>query len=854
MLNKSDLAARMLDRIKHSELWTDRSRETGTSISGLRCPECGHIEAWAYKDFPARIMCNRKNQCGARVSTLELFPELLGNIEKDFAPTRDDPHRPAREYLHARGLSSKSIGGLRFEYRRDIRKTKKGGVLFFVGVNAAGEEVWNGRIFSPPPGSGKTHNQGQTAGMFWKHPGMHYHAVKPTYVVEGIIDALSLIEIGFQAIAVLSSGQDPAKIDLGGLEGNLVIAFDPDSAGAGGLKKWKNCYPDARAILPLSGDWNDFLRNQAPGKAAESFDRQFAEMQCRADLALAERATDYADIWLEHYGYAPGLFEFGRCYWWASLKPRAKGGDDTLMDVWQVSDFTCETDHYQLDSSNPDNPVYRYHLKIFPAHGQPVCCSISGSELANPWSIKAALLSYARVHWRGQAKESNVLVSKIVDTRAPTVRQVHILGYDQDSRCCVFRDFLIDPDGQLHHPDAKGFFRASRKEFFRPPSVPCVFPKSGEKLKRIYDLITTAWPNNGALAIAWTVASWFVWAVKPELGFFPFLSLHGDTQTGKTHLVRKLNAMQCLDEEGLPMTKLNTGKGEIRKLAQRSGLFKALLEGNKEDKVRFDMESLLTLYNHGNSLQVRAVKSNGIETKETEFLSALTFVQNKEPFKSKAQMERVVSSAQFRKEDITDDTTDAFRELQKIPLRELGQVYVEVMKQRKRIEDEWYNAYLRARNEILEVVPDNRIAENHGLVLGFHRVAEKIFGANYDLRPFVLWAANRKHQQCNHRQATMADHFFEACGDMSEEAQMEFISEADGRVYIRLALALKRLDGVGYKFYAQPLYAELREHPAFIVSNWTQRGLWGIAATESKPAKVWVFDKAKMEMPEEVTK
>ena len=61
--------------------------------------------------------------------------------------------------------------------------------------------------------------------------------------------------------------------------------------------------------------------------------------------------------------------------------------------------------------------------------------------------------------------------------------------------------------------------------------------------------------------------------------------------------------MQCLDEEGLPMTKLNTGKGEIRTLAQRSGLFKALLEGNKEDRVRFDFDSLLTLYNFGNHLQ-----------------------------------------------------------------------------------------------------------------------------------------------------------------------------------------------------------------------------------------------------------
>jgi len=95
--------------------------------------------------------------------------------------------------------------------------------------------------------------------MFWKHPGIQYDPDEPTYVTEGIIDALSLIEMGFQAIAVLTSGQDPAKINLGELSGNLVIAFDSDSAGAGGLKKWNAAFPESDAITPLIGDWNDIL-------------------------------------------------------------------------------------------------------------------------------------------------------------------------------------------------------------------------------------------------------------------------------------------------------------------------------------------------------------------------------------------------------------------------------------------------------------------------------------------------------------------------------------------------------------------------------------------------------------------
>ena len=758
---KSDLCIKLRERMRKSSLWGPKSQESGGKFSGLRCPECGKSEAWAYADFPAVIICNHKNHCEARVKTLELFPDLLQNIERDYKPTPSDPHRPAREYLHSRGLTSKSLTGLRFEYRKDIRKCGCGGVLFYVGINDAGQDVWNGRIFSPPPGVDKGHNQGATTGMFWRHPGIVYDPCKPTYVVEGIIEACSHIEMDHQAIASLSSGQDPAKLKLGEIERNLVLALDPDAAGAEGVKKWKALYPEAQAIAAIRGDWNDFLRGQPPGAAAGVFETLFPEMKCRADLLIAETALDYASIHTMFYGYPPGLFSFKRCYWWSTFKTKPKKGDSSSVDVQCVSNFTCETDHYALDTSSNDNPVFRYHLKILPANGQPCFCSITGSELANPWSIRSALLCYARVHWRGESGPSKVLVSMIVDSRAPVVRQVHVLGHDSASGCLVFRDFLVDREATVHLPDAKGFFRASRKEFLMPPGIPCINPKKGESVKRIYELICEAWPHNGPLGVAFAVASWFVYAVKPELGFFPFLSLHGDTQTGKTHLVRRMNAMQCLDEEGLPMTKLNTGKGEIRKLAQRSGLFKALLEGNKEDKTRFDMESLLTLYNHGNSLQVRAQKSNDISTKETDFLASLIFVQNKEPFKTKAQAERVVSSKIFKSEDITDSTTVAFRELQKVPLREMGNCYLQVMKERRRIEAEWYAAYLAGRNEILKAVPDNRIAENHGLLLGFYRLAEKIFGGAFDMSAFLIWLAQWKHFQCNHRQASLADHFFE---------------------------------------------------------------------------------------------
>jgi len=851
-VHKGELCAKALARIKASELWGPRSRESGDRLSGLVCPECGK-DAWAYRDGPFVIICNHKNSCEARVLTLDLFPDLKENIEKEYPPTREDRNRPAREYLYSRGISAKTLEGVRFVYRPNVRKSGAGGVLFFVGVNADGQEVWNGRIFNPPPDVDKSHNQGKTEGMLWWHPRRKYDPEKPTHVVEGIIEALSMDEMDVQAVTPLTSGADPDKCDLGlvvpGLEHNLVIALNPDNAGGKGLRKWKKRYPGAKAIAPVKGDWNDLLRNAGGGIAArEAFDRALPEMTCRANLLLAEKAEEYAEIWFEYYGRPPGLFAFGRRYYWGVVGKKQ-------MEVRSVSDFILETDHFEQDTSSADNSVYRYFVKVSPANGRSRLCSMGGADLSSPNAIRSALLTNACVLWKGDQGPSLALGSKILKSRAPMVRQIHVIGHDRESGALVFHEFAIDREGKIHSPDQKGFFRLSGREILRPALVESdrdrtLKPKKGVGLKQIYDLVNQAWPDNGPLALSFWLMTWFVWCVKSELGFFPFLSLWGDTQTGKSGLARRLNAMQCWDSEGLPMTKVNTSKGEVRELARKSGMCIPLLEGNNPEKMRMEMNNILTWFNAGNPLQVRAKKTNDLATKVIELQASICFVQNREPFETKAQMERVVSSRKFRSNDITSSSSSAFSELWAVPARELAQCYVEVMKLRRWVEDGWYAEYIKARTEILEKVPDNRIAETHGLVLAFHRYAEKIFGAKNDLTAFFIRLAEWKHRKCNHRESTEAESFFEAIDGVGPKTRAEFLDIADGKVYVQLPLALSRLGGVGYGFYRAQLMEPLREHPAFLASNVGHRAFWdyttGPGATKELK-KCWVFDGAKLD-------
>jgi len=266
------------EALKNSPYWTEKTRSNGRTINGLICPACGDRTAWAYDAEPWAIVCNRKSNCGASTTTLELFSELRRNIEKDFPATKDEPDRPAREYLLSRGLS-RVLKGLDFRYLKNVRNTGSGAVMFPVGRDDKGKETLNGRLFNPPAGEGKTHNIGSTAGRFWKHPGHSYKPHDKTFIVEGVLDALSLLEMGFQAIAVLASGQDPAKVDLSFFK-EKILAFDNDEAGHRACKKWHQAYPEADIVLCDPGqDWNDLLQSGPADQVKKHFTENLPRYQ-----------------------------------------------------------------------------------------------------------------------------------------------------------------------------------------------------------------------------------------------------------------------------------------------------------------------------------------------------------------------------------------------------------------------------------------------------------------------------------------------------------------------------------------------------------------------------------------------
>lgn len=858
------LAEKCRQALKSSPYWTSKTKDNGRTIQNLMCPVCDDKTAWAYSNEPFAICCNRGNECNARTKTIELFNITL-DIEKEYKPTQADPHRPAREYLKSRSINDNILQGLDFRYWEKTRKGCGGACMFLVGKDENNQDVFNGRLLNPPPGAGKTHNLGSTSGLYWQHPAITIDPAKHVYITEGIIDALSLLCMGKQAIAVLSSGQDPAK--LKGLENfDLITAFDNDPAGIRATKKYLHYFPNSQSIMaPRGKDWNDILRDD-PETAEQRFKENKSEYLFNAQLALSETSQDFAQCFYDHHNRPIGLFLFDGCTYFSSLRTR---GENSTLIVERVGKFTIEIQSF-INIGSTEQKEFLYQIKVTPKGKRPIINTATGRQLATPKDLKSFLLSHAKVSYEGAANSTQALITRLIDSKAPEVRRALYTGLDPESNWYIFNTWAIDENGKLHQKNKSGLFEIGTGQTIMPA------PQAAEKAiepakkpingaKKIYDLIHRAWGDNGATAFSWVIAGWFIDKIKGKENFFPHISLYGDPAAGKSALTSKLQALQGRDTEGLPLSQLNTKKGMARTIAGLSNVFTALLEDSQRNDRAFDYSILLTAYNRG-SLQVQAKFTNTLETSENPFLSSLMFVQNTEPFNQKAEKQRVIS-LHFKTEDLNAATKQAFNELNSYPKEELASFIMEVLRHRKTIEAEWYNEYKVACAD-LETVEEERIRNNHGLLLGFHRMFCRLFSLESDIFNHIETLALEKQNSSAELEINEASTFFENVFSLDSKQTEKYWHEINDAklattldyksLYFNLPELIRLLQNNGLNPpRSKELQEALRQHPAYIKNGINHRFPTNQDGFYTVQRKAWHFDLdkfRKIEQPPEPLK
>lgn len=534
-----------------------------------------------------------------------------------------------------------------------------------------------------------------------------------------------------------------------------------------------------------------------------------------------ESAYDYAVGYHNLYKKAPELFEYKGCYYYSDIKEE-KNKDDKII-CYCVSDFVLKNKYF-VEENNDDVLKYKYVCEIIPNDAIRKKSKIVLK--AGDFKKLDEVFEDVKCNWVG-GKDANLALRKKIfrDEQTPDLRQLNFIGYDEKTNCYINRYFSINSDGEIIKPNKDKFFELSDNDFIKPfmGNDKCIMIDDEDvqmNIKNLCDLLYDLWGEKGLIAFSWMVASWFVREIKdnPTIGFFPFITLYGDSQSGKSSLSEILSRVQGINDEGITMSKINTKKGEIRKISQFNSLSVALIEG-QERGTKFDYKMVLPLFNN-NILQHRAKFSNDSETTDLEFLGTLMFIQNSDVFKTKQEKERVIHLKFIADEDKFKSTIHKYYEIKNIPVSQFPNVFVEVMKHKDDILNLWFKKYEKAKNYLREFVMDNRISEVHAVVLAMYQVLKRLFDVKHSILDYVVKISQLKKKECATRISTSADQLIEII--KSNYLGLETICLTDEEkceIQFRLQAILDKIyeDKISFPAYKiGDLEDSLKNHPDFI--------------------------------------
>jgi len=632
-------------------------KQTRDTLTGLECPACGETEAYAYLDKPEFIRCNRGNNCNTTTHAKTIYPELWQQFNDRYPSTEKNPKATAIAYLQSRYLNPDL-----FEFEQGEFQVKG---KTYPTVKFTQDGVVQHRLIDYT-GKDKSRN---TAYIGKVYETKSVATSDKIFIVEGVFNALSLEQCGHAAIATYTSGSIPEEWFIANKEKTFVIAFDNDNAGRKGALKLRKLFDDNQinyqiAMTPCGTDWNDLLI------ADNLNDTAIEKAYWQGRLEFSESALNWFEIYRERY---PNCFlkvlEFNLS---TSIGRATQGKTDIVLNVKHIADCTFKLLHSTVDDSDNNRQRMTHVIEVDSHREGKARFDLDANEITRIDSFKSAVANLRQI-FSGTSDDLNHLASHLFNQKPkpPKLRALSVVGYDDKSKWFVYPTFAYDTKGKRIEVNAHGFFDKVAVRPFNNFSDPVTTKIDAVEPVELIKLIYGAYGNKGLLAFGYYVSATFSHDIFKHFNFYPFLSSYGSPHAGKSGLSLLLNRVTFTDSEGHAMSKTNTAKGELRKIGQGSSIVRALLEG-RQDATRFDYDSILPLYNR-NSLYTRATTSQDNRTHDLPLKAAITFVWNHECFTLKAAKERVISIP-FLDKDITEETSEAWEQLQRFSPEQLAGV------------------------------------------------------------------------------------------------------------------------------------------------------------------------------------
>ncbi|WP_372356740.1 toprim domain-containing protein [Xanthomonas sp. NCPPB 3443] len=760
---QEDLRQQVLSRLERDYGLKHRS---GTEyMRGGKCPSCSKKELYTNHLKPWVVKCGRQSKCGRELHVKDLYDDLFDDWSKRFQPTPAAPNAAADAYLQfSRGFDLAPLKGLYTQDSHYDRKISAGTATVRFALVKGG---WWERLIDRPHRFGKQKARfapGQSyAGVWWAAPAAltAMQTAREVWIVEGIFDAIALLQHGMCAVSAMSSNAFPeeslrelAKARMADLP-TLVWALDNEPGARAythkHIKRAAALGFDSRAaqIVQRDGkktDWNDLHLRAIASDDPKQWDNDVNEARYQGDLLVARSAVDKGLLMFEHDGRNDFWLDYrSRLYWFDFDTQRfdklrkeklgdidADDGDEVAAeDLKKIKRAACSVQ--KIANCFPEALYFQrqevtdeswYYFRVdFPHDGPSVKGTFTGGHVASASEFKKRLISLAAgAMFTGTGHQLDRLIEEQTEA-IKTVDAIDFVGYSKEHRAYLLGDMAVR-DGELVTANEEDYFEFDKLRLkTTQKSIRLEIQRDAEAFR--VDWLPWLWQcfgTHGMVAMTFWFGSLFAEQIRAGHKSFPFLEATGEAGAGKTTLLTFLwKLLGRSDYEGFDPAK-SSKAGRARAMGQVSGMPVVLLEADRSepDKAHsktFEWDELKDFFG-GGTLATRGVRNGGNETYEPPFRGTIVITQNAAVDASEAILTRIVK-LHFKRPQVTTESRIAADNLNALQVEEVSHFLVRAIRQERAILDLFaervkvFEAKLRAQQDLrLE-----RVIKNHAQML-----------------------------------------------------------------------------------------------------------------------------------------
>ncbi|OOW91518.1 toprim domain protein [Xanthomonas campestris pv. vitistrifoliae] len=760
---QEDLRQQVLSRLERDYGLKHRS---GTEyMRGGKCPSCSKKELYTNHLKPWVVKCGRQSKCGRELHVKDLYDDLFDDWSKRFQPTAAAPNAAADAYLQfSRGFDLAPLKGLYTQDSHYDRKISAGTATVRFALVKGG---WWERLIDRPHRFGKQKARfapGQSyAGVWWAAPAAltAMKTAREVWIVEGIFDAIALLQHGMCAVSAMSSNAFPEEslrelakgrmVDLP----TLVWALDNEPGARAythkHIKRAAALGFDSRAaqIVQRDGkktDWNDLHLRAIASDDPKQWDTDVNEARYQGDLLVARSAVDKGLLMFEHDGRNDFWLDYrSRLYWFDFDTQRfdklrkeklgdidADEGDEVAAeDLKKIKRAACSVQ--KIANCFPEALYFQrqevtdeswYYFRVdFPHDGPSVKGTFTGGHVASASEFKKRLISLAAgAMFTGTGHQLDRLIEEQTEA-IKTVDAIDFVGYSKEHRAYLLGDMAVR-DGELVTANEEDYFEFDKLRLkTTQKSIRLEIQRDAEAFR--VDWLPWLWQcfgTHGMVAMTFWFGSLFAEQIRAGHKSFPFLEATGEAGAGKTTLLTFLwKLLGRSDYEGFDPAK-SSKAGRARAMGQVSGMPVVLLEADRSepDKAHsktFEWDELKDFFG-GGTLATRGVRNGGNETYEPPFRGTIVITQNAAVDASEAILTRIVK-LHFKRPQVTTESRIAADNLNALQVEEVSHFLVRAIRQERAILDLFaervkvFEAKLRAQQDLrLE-----RVIKNHAQML-----------------------------------------------------------------------------------------------------------------------------------------